>query len=131
MPLTHAWALTEYGAAVSRRGDPVRARPLLAEAMRIAQACGARWHERQAELAWRRAGGRGARVAPGALTPQEAAVARLVRLGKTNRQIAEQLFLSLNTVETHLAHVYRKLGIRRRWELIARDRSEPSEARRE
>jgi DNA-binding CsgD family transcriptional regulator len=40
-------------------------------------------------------------------------------VGRTNREIAQQLFLSENTVESHLAHVYRKLGIRRRWELIA------------
>jgi DNA-binding CsgD family transcriptional regulator len=47
-------------------------------------------------------------------------VAALARAGRTNREIAQQLFLSENTVETHLAHLYRKLGIRRRWELIAR-----------
>jgi len=55
------------------------------------------------------------------LTPQETQVVRLARAGRTNRQIAQELFLSVNTVETHLAHAYRKLGIRRRWELIARD----------
>ncbi len=52
-------------------------------------------------------------------------MARLARTGKTNKQIAEQLYLSINTVETHLAHIYRKLGIRRRWELIARNDLDP------
>jgi DNA-binding NarL/FixJ family response regulator len=46
-------------------------------------------------------------------------VARLARAGKTNREIADQLYLSVNTVETHLRHIYRKLGIERRWQLIA------------
>jgi DNA-binding CsgD family transcriptional regulator len=38
--------------------------------------------------------------------------------GSTNREIAEQLFVSIKTVETHLAAVYRKLGISRRDELV-------------
>jgi DNA-binding CsgD family transcriptional regulator len=120
MPLARARALTEYGAFLSRRGELDRARPLLAEAIRTAEACGAGWHANQARVQWRRAGGRAGRRGPGDLTPQEAAVARLARAGKTNREIARQLFLSVNTVETHLAHVYGKLGIHRRWELIAR-----------
>jgi DNA-binding NarL/FixJ family response regulator len=53
------------------------------------------------------------------LTPQEQAVADLARAGHTNKEIAAQLYLSVNTVETHLAHVFRKLGISRRWQLIA------------
>jgi DNA-binding NarL/FixJ family response regulator len=46
-------------------------------------------------------------------------VANLARAGLTNKEIAAQLYLSVNTVETHLAHVYQKLGISRRWQLIA------------
>jgi DNA-binding CsgD family transcriptional regulator len=44
-------------------------------------------------------------------------VACLAKAGKTNKEIAGQLYLSLNTVETHLAHVYQKLGINRRGQL--------------
>ena len=48
-------------------------------------------------------------------------MARLARAGRTNRQISSELYLSVNTVETHLAHAYRKLGIRRRGELAGHD----------
>ena|SRR5829696_2736896 len=54
------------------------------------------------------------------LTPQELAVSRLVRDGLTNREIATELFLSTKTVEFHLRHVYMKLGIRSRTQLVAR-----------
>jgi DNA-binding CsgD family transcriptional regulator len=122
LPLRRAETLTEFGAFLVRHAEHARARPPLAEALRLAEAAGGRWHVDRARAAWRRAGGRERRVAPGNLTPQETSVADLVGAGRTNRQIARQLFLSENTVETHLAHIYRKLGIRRRWELIARVR---------
>jgi DNA-binding CsgD family transcriptional regulator len=125
LPLTRASSLTEYGAFLNRGGDTGRARPLLAQALALAQGCGADWHAFRARVEWRRAGGRAPRTPPDELTPQETSVARLARTGKTNKQIAERLYLSINTVETHLAHIYRKLGIRRRWELIARDNLDP------
>ena len=121
LPLPRAEALTTCGAFWNRCGDARRARPILAEAQRIAEGCGAGWHIERARVEWRRAGGRAGGAAPDQLTPQETQVVRLARAGRTNRQIAQDLFLSVNTVETHLAHAYRKLGIRRRWELIARD----------
>ena len=51
------------------------------------------------------------------LTPQELQVAMLVAEGKTNREVGVQLFLSPKTIEWHLGHVYRKLGIGSRTEL--------------
>jgi DNA-binding CsgD family transcriptional regulator len=119
MPLAKAETLTSYGSFLSRHDDPARGRPLLGEALRLAEECDAGWHAERARAAWRRAGGRGGRTPAGSLTPQEATVARLARAGKTNREIADQLYLSVNTVETHLRHIYRKLGIERRWQLIA------------
>jgi DNA-binding CsgD family transcriptional regulator len=58
-------------------------------------------------------------AAPGRtkLTRSELAVAELVARGATNRQAAEQLFLSPHTVSTHLRHAFEKLGIRSRVEL--------------
>jgi two-component system, NarL family, response regulator NreC len=46
-----------------------------------------------------------------ALSPRETEVLRLMALGHTNREIAEQLSLSVRTVETHRSHVQQKLGL--------------------
>ncbi|HWN23089.1 MAG TPA: LuxR C-terminal-related transcriptional regulator, partial [Gaiellaceae bacterium] len=51
------------------------------------------------------------------LTAAEQRVAALVAEGRTNREVAAALFLGERTVETHLSHVYAKLGIRSRTEL--------------
>jgi DNA-binding CsgD family transcriptional regulator len=58
-----------------------------------------------------------------AMTTSELAVARLVAEGLTNREVAEQLFVSPHTVNSHLRHVFSKLGINSRVELarLARD----------
>jgi two-component system response regulator NreC len=51
------------------------------------------------------------------LSPRETEVLRQMALGHTNREIAEQLSLSVRTVETHRAHVQQKLGLDSRSEL--------------
>jgi DNA-binding CsgD family transcriptional regulator len=119
MPLSRAESLTDLGAFLIRAEQLAQARPVLAEAVQVAEGCGAAWHAERARVAWRRAGGRARATPAGALSPQEKAVADLARAGRTNREIAAQLYLSVNTVETHLSHVYRKLGVTRRWQLIA------------
>ncbi len=52
-----------------------------------------------------------------ALSPRETEVLRLMALGHTNREIGEQLDLSVRTVETHRAHIQQKLGLSTRPEL--------------
>ena len=59
---------------------------------------------------------------PGKLTAQEQAVARLVAVGMSNRQVAAELFVSIKTVQFHLTHIYAKLGISSRAELAAQFR---------
>lgn len=52
------------------------------------------------------------------LTDREVEVLRLIALGHTNNEIAEQLYLSVRTVESHRAHIQRKLGLSTRAELV-------------
>jgi two-component system, NarL family, response regulator NreC len=52
------------------------------------------------------------------LSPREREVLRLIALGHTNAEIAERLFLSIRTVESHRAHIQQKLGISGRAELV-------------
>jgi two-component system response regulator NreC len=52
------------------------------------------------------------------LSDRERQVLKLVAEGKTSRQIAEELFLSVNTVQTHRAHIMEKLGLHNRTDLI-------------
>ncbi|MBE9941513.1 helix-turn-helix domain-containing protein, partial [Cellulosimicrobium cellulans] len=51
------------------------------------------------------------------LTERELDVALLVVQGASNREAADQLYLSVRTVEVHLGRVFRKLGVRSRVEL--------------
>ena len=56
--------------------------------------------------------------APGGLSHRELDVLRLIALGHTNTEIAEQLFLSVRTVESHRAHIQQKLRLSKRSELV-------------
>lgn len=112
--LEHARSLIELGAALRRRGQRVQAREALADGMELAHQCGADRLVARADQELRAAGARPRRVARtgiGALTPSEQRVARLVAEGRTNAEVAQELFVSLKTVETHLSNVYSKLGL--------------------
>ncbi len=91
------------------------AREALQEAIDIFEGLGASfWVERARAEAARIAG---RRPTAGTLTPAERSVATLAAAGRTNREIAESLYMSVRTVEGHLSHVYAKLGTRSRTEL--------------
>jgi DNA-binding NarL/FixJ family response regulator len=57
------------------------------------------------------------RRASGSLTPTERGVAEFVPAGRTNREVAAELFVSVKTVEVYLTRIYRKHGVRSRTEL--------------
>lgn len=56
---------------------------------------------------------------PEQLTRQERKVVLALLPGSTNREVADRLFVSMKTVETHLTRIYRKLGCRSRGQVIA------------
>jgi DNA-binding CsgD family transcriptional regulator len=117
-----ARVLASYGAALRRVERIPEAREALYRAVDMAGDMGmARLRER-AHQELLLAGGRPRRVratGPESLTAAQQQVARLASAGRSNRQIAEELFVTIKTVETHLAAAYRKLGITARDELAA------------
>lgn len=118
--LERAHVLTELGAALRRAGRRSDAQPPLRRALEAADAMGAAPLAHAAREELRATGARPRRAAfTGAqsLTPAELRVARLAAQGLTNAQIAQDLFVTLKTVQTHLARTYRKLDITSRREL--------------
>ena len=67
------------------------------------------------------------RAATSGLTETEGRVAELVAAGRTNREVAAELFLSVKTVEVYLTRIYRKHGVRSRTQL-AHALREPNQA---
>ncbi len=118
--LERAHSLIEWGSALRRGGQRQDARRALSQGLDAAARCGARPLIARAREELRVAGARPRRDwASGveALTPSELRIARLAREGRSNRQIARELYLSIKTVEGHLARAYGKLDITTRGEL--------------
>ncbi|HVY95703.1 MAG TPA: LuxR C-terminal-related transcriptional regulator, partial [Solirubrobacterales bacterium] len=120
--LRHAEALVELGAALRRGNSRREAREPLREGLELARSCGARGLEERARTELAATGARprsGMLSGIDALTPSELRVARLAAEGMTNREVAQALFVTPKTVETHLRHAYQKLDIAGRGELPA------------
>ncbi|HEY6378386.1 MAG TPA: LuxR C-terminal-related transcriptional regulator [Candidatus Dormibacteraeota bacterium] len=119
--LDRVWVLWHVGSALRRTGHGLEARRALARSLALAERSGAamlaRVVTRELDVA---RGGRARRATDGPLTPQESRVVELAASGRSNREIAAQLWLSVNTVETHLQRAYAKLGVRTRTQLAAR-----------
>jgi DNA-binding CsgD family transcriptional regulator len=115
----HAHTLVELGGAIRREGRPSDARETLREAIRLAESVGALTAARRGREELQRAGGRAPSrsESAGALTPSELRVAELAAAGRTNREIANELFVTVKAVEWHLGNAYRKLDIRGRGDL--------------
>ena len=118
--LEHARALVDLGAALRRANRREDARRILGEGIDIAERAGMRLVARRARDELRAAGSRprrDARSGPAALTAAEHRVARYAADGHTNREIAELLYITQRTVETHLTHAFAKLDISARAQL--------------
>ncbi len=112
------------------RGDPAdlkRASALNEQALAVSRTIGMTRLQRMADgLESRLATAKLPALAPGTstatglrLTRRETEVLHLLSMGKSNRQISEDLFLSARTVERHVENIYRKLDVHRRAEAIA------------
>ncbi|NUS08421.1 MAG: AAA family ATPase [Nonomuraea sp.] len=120
--LEHARALLRLGIALRQSGEGAKAHETLALAQRLAADCGA---TRLVALADKHraatAPARSAALTPGqdghVLTVGERRVTDLVLRGMSNLEVATVLSISKRTVDTHLARIYRKLGIHTRAEL--------------
>jgi DNA-binding CsgD family transcriptional regulator len=118
--LEHARVLVDLGATLRAAGQRTAAREPLIDGLTRAARCGARTVERRArtELAAIGVRPRGVDGAgPDSLTPSELRVAELAANGGTNREIAQALFVTEKTVETHLGRAFRKLDITSRRQL--------------
>jgi DNA-binding CsgD family transcriptional regulator/tetratricopeptide (TPR) repeat protein len=115
-----AHSLVELGAAIRRSGHRTAARDPLNRGMDLAHASRADGLAERARTELVATGSRPRRIPRSgvdALTASEHRIARLAADGMTNREIAHSLFVTVRTVQVHLQHAYRKLGIESRAEL--------------
>jgi DNA-binding CsgD family transcriptional regulator len=115
-----AHAQQELGDQLLAADHRLAAREPLRAALDTAVKCGAAPLAERARTGLVATGARPRRAAytgRDALTPRELRIARMAADGASNREIAEALFITMKTVETHLGHVYAKLGVPSRKDL--------------
>jgi DNA-binding CsgD family transcriptional regulator len=110
-PLERGRALLCLGSVRRQAQQKRAAREALEEATAVFEGLGARLWAEKARAEMSRISGR--RSSGEELTESELRVAQLAAQGRTNRQIAAELYMGMSTVEAHLSRVYRKLGVRR------------------
>lgn len=129
VPFERAHVELRAGVALAAAGDRESALERLHDAYRTARKLGARPLASEAarevaalgEAVTRRLGSRAAADADGAgLTRREREVVRLIAVGRTNREVAQELFLSPRTVDMHVRNILRKLECRSRVEAAHR-----------
>jgi DNA-binding CsgD family transcriptional regulator len=126
IPFESARTRLIHGETLRRMKKRREARDSLEIARSQFEVLGAPLWKARADDALARIGGRTA--SPTDLSETERRVADIVALGLTNKEAAERLFMSVNTVESNLRRIYRKLGIRSRAELARRHRpSQPQD----
>lgn len=117
-------AMLVLGRAQRRHRKWAAARGSLERAVAVFDEIGSPGWAEEARSELSRVGARRPRPS-GHLTPTEQRVAELAAQGLSNKQIAQSLFVTVNTVEVHLSHAYAKLGIRSRAQLAARLGADP------
>ena len=118
VPFERARTLLIYGTILRRAKRRHAAREAIDEALSIFESLPAPVWAARARAEHARIGGRAA--AGSGLTPSERRIAEVVAEGKTNKETAAALFISVHTVEDALKRIYRKLGVRSRTELSRR-----------
>jgi len=113
-----ARALLRLGALQRRHRKRADARRSLEAALDAFDGLGCTGWSGHARSELERVSGR--RAGSGELTPSERQVTDLVVAGRSNKEIAAALFVSVYTVEAHLSHAYAKLGVRSRTQLARR-----------
>jgi DNA-binding CsgD family transcriptional regulator len=118
--LEHARVLLDYGATLRAAGQRRAAREPLLEALALAVRCGAKTLERRSRAELGAIGVRprtAERSGVDSLTPSERRVVEIAAAGSSNREIAQTLFVTEKTVETHLGRAFRKLDVSSRRQL--------------
>jgi DNA-binding CsgD family transcriptional regulator len=119
IPFDRARTLLAYGAALRRAKRKADARSTLEHAVAEFERLEAATFAERARSELERIGGRRPSAGDG-LTPTEQQIAELVAEGRSNKEVAAALFVTVKTVEANLSKVYAKLGIRSRAALARR-----------